>query len=153
MMESRKDRVELSAIANLLRCDKIEGPAKLKDQVMIDYLGRLHDKDGNPGELFEGGYGLGYVVELGSASLVPGFEEQIVGCKIGDVKNIEVTFPENYPKDLKEKTATFNIKVLGIWRQTDEHRVIEVLYTDLKKAEEEALAKKKAETEATKETK
>jgi len=68
---------------------------------------------------------------------VAGFEEQLVGCNLGDVKTVEVTFPENYPDHLKEKKAIFNVKVLNLWRPVDEYNVIQTLCTDIKKEEDE----------------
>lgn len=57
---------------------------------MIDFEGK---KDGVP---FDGGKGESYPLELGSGSFIPGFEEQIVGMKAGEEKDIDVTFPEDY---------------------------------------------------------
>ena len=145
MMELRTLKSEQSAMANILRCEECPGPIEEGHQVMIDYLGRLKNEDGEPGELFEGGFGLGYVVEVGSNSLVAGFEEQLVGAVPGDVKTIEVTFPDNYPEHLQSKEAVFSVKVLKVWRNIDPYDVIQTMYLDLKKAEEEAKAESSEE--------
>ncbi len=65
-------------------------PAEDGDQVTIDFVGK---KDGEP---FEGGSGENYPLELGSNTFIPGFEEQLVGVKTDDVKDVTVTFPEDY---------------------------------------------------------
>ena len=76
------------------------------DQVVIDFVGKV---DGVP---FDGGTGDAMAVVLGSGQLIPGFEEQMVGVKIGDAKQLNVTFPADYNVDtLKGKAATFDIKV------------------------------------------
>lgn len=83
-----------------------EEPAKNGDQVTIDYVGKL---DGEP---FEGGSAEDQEVVLGSGRFIPGFEEQIEGMKAGETKDIEVTFPENYPEaSLAGKPVVFTITV------------------------------------------
>ncbi|MGV3580548.1 trigger factor [Brevundimonas sp.] len=79
------------------------------DQVTIDYLGKL---DGEP---FDGGAAEDADLVIGSGRFIPGFEEQLVGAKVGDEKTIEVTFPEQYQAaNLAGKLATFDIKVKAI---------------------------------------
>ncbi|MFN3238255.1 MAG: trigger factor [Pseudomonadales bacterium] len=76
------------------------------DQVNIDFAGTLD------GEAFEGGTAEGSDVVLGSGSMIPGFEEGIVGMKAGDKKDVPVTFPEEYQaEDLAGKDAVFAITV------------------------------------------
>ena len=76
------------------------------DQLIIDFLGKL---DGEP---FEGGAAEDTALELGAGRFIPGFEDQLVGAKAGDEKQIVVTFPADYPaENLKGKAATFDIKV------------------------------------------
>ena len=82
--------------------------AKLGDTVNIDFDGYLD------GERFDGGKAEGYSLELGSNSFVPGFEDQIVGMKIGEEKDIDITFPENYTPELAGKAVVFKIKLNGI---------------------------------------
>ena len=60
---------------------------------------------------FEGGKAEKYDLEIGSNTFIPGFEDQIVGMKAGEEKDINVTFPENYAEHLKGKDATFKIKL------------------------------------------
>ena len=80
--------------------------AKTGDQVVIDFVGKVD------GVEFEGGKGSDMPIELGSGSLIPGFEDQLVGAKAGEDRTIEVTFPKDYPADnLKGQAATFDISV------------------------------------------
>ena len=60
---------------------------------------------------FEGGKGENFDLTLGSHSFVPGFEEQIVGMNVGEEKDIDITFPEDYHKDLAGKAVVFHVKV------------------------------------------
>ena len=82
--------------------------AEMGDTVDIDFDGYLD------GERFDGGKAEGYSLELGSNSFVPGFEEQVVGMKIGEEKDIDITFPENYTPELAGKAVVFKIKLNGI---------------------------------------
>nr|WP_276932313.1 trigger factor [Globicatella sulfidifaciens] len=83
-----------------------EDAAELGDTVVIDFEGFVGD------EAFEGGKGENHSLELGSNSFIPGFEEQLVGVKPGDEKEVVVTFPEEYhAEDLAGKEATFKVKV------------------------------------------
>jgi trigger factor len=74
------------------------------DVAVIDYQGTL---EGKP---FDGGSAESYSLELGSHSFVPGFEEQVVGMKAGEEKDIDVTFPQDYHKDLAGKAVVFHVK-------------------------------------------
>ncbi len=76
------------------------------DLVTMDYLGKV---DGEP---FDGGKGEDMSVEIGSGRLIPGFEDQLVGVKAGDEKQISVTFPEDYNAAyLAGKPATFDLVI------------------------------------------
>lgn len=76
------------------------------DNVNIDFDGYVD------GEQFEGGQAEGYDLEIGSGSFIPGFEEQLVGVKAGEEKDVTVTFPEEYhAEELAGKEATFKTKV------------------------------------------
>ena len=93
---------------NARRIDIDDRAAELGDTVDIDFDGYLD------GERFDGGKAEGYSLELGSNSFVPGFEDQIVGMKIGEEKDIDITFPENYTPELAGKAVVFKIKLNGI---------------------------------------
>ena len=73
--------------------------------MVIDFEGFL---DGKP---FDGGKAEGHSLELGSGSFVPGFEEQLVGAKAGDEKELNITFPEDYHAELAGKAVVFKVKV------------------------------------------
>ena len=82
---------------------------KDKDIVTIDFEGFT---DGKP---FEGGKAENHDLTIGSKTFIPGFEDQIIGMKIGEEKDIKVTFPEDYfSKDLAGKEATFHVVLHGI---------------------------------------
>ncbi|EMR05179.1 Trigger factor [Bhargavaea cecembensis DSE10] len=85
---------------------KEDEPAAEGDTVVIDFEGFTD------GEAFEGGKAEGYELELGSGNFIPGFEEQLVGVKSGDSKDVEVSFPEEYhAAELAGKPATFKVTV------------------------------------------
>ncbi len=83
--------------------------AKDGDQVTIDFLGKVD------GEAFDGGAAEDYPLVLGSNSFIPGFEDQLVGVKADEEKNVEVTFPEDYQaENLKGKAAVFECKIKAV---------------------------------------
>ena len=80
--------------------------AKEGDTVLIDYIGTID------GKAFEGGRAENYDLTLGSKTFIPGFEEQVVGMKINEVKDIKTKFPDDYfSKDVAGKEANFNVTV------------------------------------------
>lgn len=82
------------------------------DFAIIDFEGFVD------GVAFEGGKGDNYSLEVGSNTFIPGFEEQLIGTKQGEEKEIQVTFPEDYhSKDLAGKVATFKVKVNEVKRK------------------------------------
>ena len=88
------------------RTETVERKAKKNDTVDIDFEGFV---DGVP---FEGGKAEHHELTLGSGAFIPGFEDQLIGCKAGDEKDVVVTFPEEYhAKELAGKEATFKCKV------------------------------------------
>ena len=83
-----------------------EGSVEKGDIAIIDFEGF---KDG---VAFEGGKGENYSLEIGSNTFIPGFEDQIIGMNVGEEKDINVTFPEDYhSEDLKGKPVVFKVKV------------------------------------------
>ncbi len=83
--------------------------AKSGDQIVIDFKGSVD------GELFEGGSAEDYPLELGSGSFIPGFEEQLIGAKVGDEVSVNVSFPENYgAAHLAGKAAVFACTVKAV---------------------------------------
>ena len=83
----------------------VKRKAKKGDTAVIDFEGFM---DGKP---FEGGKGENYSLELGSGAFVPGFEEQIIGMKAGEEKDLDITFPTEYHADLAGKAVVFKVKV------------------------------------------
>lgn len=63
---------------------------------------------------FDGGKGENFDLEIGSGSFVPGFEDQVIGMKAGEEKNLDITFPEDYHKDLAGKKVVFHVKAKEI---------------------------------------
>lgn len=89
-----------------------DGAVESGDMAVIDFAG-YHD-----GELFDGGSAEGHSLEVGSGSFIPGFEEQVVGMKAGEEKDIAVTFPEDYhSEELAGKPVTFKVTVQEIKRK------------------------------------
>ena len=86
------------------RLVSVEREAQMGDTVVLDFDGYLN------GERFEGGLGTNYSLELGSSTFVPGFEEAVVGMKAGDEKDIDITFPKEYPAELASKDVVFKVK-------------------------------------------
>jgi trigger factor len=83
--------------------------AKDGDQIVIDFFGKVDDV------AFEGGAADDYPLVLGSNSFIPGFEDQLVGSKLGEEKNVEVTFPEDYGNEaLAGKAAMFECKIKAV---------------------------------------
>jgi trigger factor len=84
-----------------------EGEAAEKDDtVLMDFVGRVD------GEEFQGGKAEDFNLVLGSGQLIAGFEDQLIGAKAGEERDVKVTFPEDYPEEsLKAKEAVFAVKV------------------------------------------
>ena len=100
-------KAELNRMAQrTARTETVARKAKKNDTVDIDFEGFV---DGVP---FEGGKAEHHELTLGSGAFIPGFEDQLIGCKAGDEKDVVVTFPEEYhAKELAGKEATFKCKV------------------------------------------
>ena len=100
-------KAELNRMAQrFARTETVERKAKKNDTVDIDFEGFV---DGVP---FEGGKAEHHELTLGSGAFIPGFEDQLIGCKAGDEKDVVVTFPKEYhAEELAGKEATFKCKV------------------------------------------
>ncbi|MGI6647707.1 MAG: trigger factor [Bacillota bacterium] len=94
----------------MARLENVEsGTVEQGHIVLIDFAGYLD------GVQFEGGTSQDYSLEIGSQTFIPGFEDQMVGMQLNEERDIEVTFPEEYPQpDLAGKPATFKVKVKEI---------------------------------------
>ncbi len=126
----------------------VEGKAAKKgDIATIDFEGFVD------GVAFEGGKGENYDLELGSGSFIPGFEEQVIGHKVDEEFDVNVTFPEEYTEELAGKEAVFKIKLHKIMKKElpkyDDEFVKDVSEFDTiadyeKSLEEEIKARKEA---------
>ena len=143
---------ELDRMAqNVASTETVERAAEMGDTANIDFEGF------DNGVPFDGGKGDNFDLKLGSGSFVPGFEEQVVGMAAGDEKDIDVTFPEDYHKDLAGKAVVFHVKVNKVTvtnvpakddefaKDVSEFETLEELKADIRaKAQEEA--EKKAQS-------
>ena len=118
---------------------------------VIDFEGTV---DGKP---LEGGNGANYPLEIGSHTFIPGFEEGIVGMKVGETKELNLTFPDNYVEELKNKDVTFKVTVREIKERVlpemNEDFYKDLGYDNIKTEEEfrkeiESVLKEKKEKEA-----
>ena len=130
-------------------------PVENKDITVIDFEGSVD------GVKFEGGRAEGHELEIGSNTFIPGFEEQIIGMKIDEEKDIKAKFPEDYfSEDLKGKEAVFKVKLHEIKKKelpkidddfakdTSEFETLAELKNSIKeKLEEENKSRAKYETE------
>ena len=94
---------------NARKVEVTDRACALGDIVNIDFVGTVD------GVKFEGGEAQGFDLTLGSGQFIPGFEDQVVGMNIGETKDVNVTFPENYQAEaLKGKPAVFAVKLNAI---------------------------------------
>ena len=128
--------------------DVSDDVAKMGDFATIDFVGMID------GEIFEGGSATNYRLELGSKSFIDTFEDQIVGMKVGDSKDVNVTFPENYQaENLKGKPAVFKVTLEKLERKelpelndefasnVSEFETLDEYKADIEKRQNEKLAK------------
>lgn len=120
------------------------------DTAIIDFEGFV---DNQP---LDGGTGENYPLEIGSNTFIPGFEDGLIGLKTGDEKVLNLTFPENYTADLKNKDVTFNVKIkeikTRILPELNEDFYLDLGYEDVKTKEDlenkiEEYLKSRKETE------
>ncbi|MFV0394733.1 MAG: trigger factor [Coprobacillaceae bacterium] len=91
---------------------KEDGTVESGETAVIDFEGFVD------GVAFEGGKGENYPLEIGSGSFIPGFEDQVIGMKVKEEKDINVTFPEDYQAELAGKDAVFKVTVHEIKAKT-----------------------------------
>lgn len=99
-------------VNNALVAIKEDGVVAKGDVVKFDFEGFVD------GKAFEGGKAENYELEIGSNSFIPGFEDQMIGLKKGEKKDIEVTFPEQYTKELAGKKAIFKLNIKEVSTKT-----------------------------------
>ncbi len=97
----RKQKAQLTPVLDIR-------PAQLGDTVKIDFKGTVD------GQLLDKGSAQDYELELGSQSFIPGFEEGIVGMNVNQTKTLNLTFPENYNKDLANKSVQFEVQLKSL---------------------------------------
>ena len=112
-------------IKRATRLVSVERPISMGDTAVIDFEGF------DNGKPFEGGKGTDYSLEIGSGSFVPGFEDQLIGLSVGDEKDLDITFPEDYVKDLAGKAVVFHVKV----KEVKESQIPEVDAKDVSEFE------------------
>ena len=106
--EEVDEEIEKTRKRNARKVSVEDREAKMGDTVTIDFDGFLD------GERFEGGKAEDYSLVLGSHSFVPGFEEQVAGMKIGEEKDLDITFPQDYAENLAGKAVVFKVTLKGI---------------------------------------
>ena len=107
-----EDELKMVAERSARFVDASDDEAKMGDFATIDFVGMVD------GEIFEGGSATNYRLELGSKSFIDTFEDQIVGMKVGDNKDVNVTFPANYgAENLQNKPAVFKVTLEKIERK------------------------------------
>jgi trigger factor len=119
----------------LARLETAERPAAEGDFVVIDYVGSLPAEDGERAP-FGGGEGRDQLVELGGGNLIPGFEEGLLGASAGDFREVDLTFPGDYPNEqLAGREAVFAIDVKEVKRKElpaiDDDLAIDAGFDDL----------------------
>ena len=94
------------------RIEKADRPAKTGDIAVIDFEGFVDNV------AFEGGKGENYELTLGSGQFIPGFEEKVEGMAIGEERDLDLVFPENYKDDLAGKPVIFKVKLHEVKEKT-----------------------------------
>ena len=125
--------------------EKVDGSVAMGDIATIDFKGFIGDV------VFEGGEGTDFELEIGSGSFIDTFEEQLVGLKVGETKEVKVSFPEQYGReDLNGKQATFNVTIKSMKekelpaiddefaKEVSEFETLEELRNDIKVALEKS---------------
>jgi trigger factor len=88
--------------------EHVDRPAEQGDFIVVDYRGTT---DGQP---LEGAEGRDQLLELGAGRLLPGFDEELIGASAGEQRQVEITFPEDHPEQLRGRTATFEVTVKDV---------------------------------------
>jgi trigger factor len=95
----------IAMCAALTACEKT---AKNGDTLIIDFAGFMGE------EQFQGGTAQNYPLKLGSHTFIPGFEEQLVGAKVGETRDVKITFPTDYVPNLAGKDVVFKVTIKEI---------------------------------------
>ena len=97
--------IAMCGVMGLAGCNKV---SEQGDTVIIDFAGFMGE------EQFQGGTGFNYALKLGSGQFVSGFEEQLVGAKIGEQRDVKITFPQDYYPQLAGKDVVFKVTIKDI---------------------------------------
>lgn len=98
--------IGLCSVLGLAACGN--SVAENGDKVIINFAGYLD------GVQFPGGTAENFPLTLGSGQFVPGFEDQVVGMKVGEERDVNITFPTEYVPDLAGKSVVFKVKLIDI---------------------------------------
>lgn len=110
--EDVNDHISALLMENPVINQITDRPAELGDDIIVNFVGKID------GVAFEGGSAQLYEITLGNGGFIEGFEEGMVGMKVGETKNVETVFPENYGNaDLAGKTAIFEITLILIYEE------------------------------------
>lgn len=108
------DDMVTSQMKSMLEDETVDRAAKSGDIVNIDYVGKIDGKE------FEGGSATDYDLRLGSKTFIDDFEDQLVGCKAGDKKDVSVTFPDDYNiASMQGKDAVFSVTVNSVKQEKE----------------------------------
>ena len=139
---------ELDGVVELLGREKSKEAIENGDKVLLGFLGRTIAEDGSLGPIFDGGFSPKTLLGIGSKTFIPGFEEQMLGLKAGDLKTIEVTFPTEYKeKSLAGKKIYFKVNILEVYKSVSNLYALDEEYSEHLKAK---VAAQKALTETNK---
>lgn len=104
--------IAMCGMAVLAGCDSnAKNVAQNGDTVVIDFAGFLGT------EQFAGGTAENYPLTLGSGQFVPGFEDQLIGAKVGESRDVNITFPQNYVPGLAGKDVVFKVTIKEILKK------------------------------------
>jgi len=112
------------------------------DMVVVDFVGRLVNEDRSLGDGFQGNSAKGMTIKtLGNGELVEGFEDQLVGLKVGDTVEVDLTFPEDYHPHLAKKDVKFFVAIMEVLREPANGGYVDQKLADLDKYNAEKIKK------------
>ena len=137
-----EDAIKAITRKDAKKADKADQTIALGNYATFDFVGSVDGKE------FEGGKAENYELEIGSGQFIPGFEDQMVGMKVGEVKDVNVTFPEQYQAaELAGKAAVFKVTIHKVQEETfpelNEEYVKSLNVADATNLDELKAAKKK----------
>ena len=143
-----KAYIEAEMLENPVIKQITDRAAQNGDEIIVNFVGKIDGLE------FDGGTAYNYEITLGAGGFIDGFEEGMVGMKVGETKAVEVVFPENYGNaDLAGKPATFDITLLSIYEEVPAEYTKEYVkdtfgFDSIKEYEEYVLAALNAERDA-----